>query len=372
MITPWDDYPVHQTPMPVAHPASGDPAHYERYWFGFFDREATTAVGFGLSLHPNLGVADAAFSVSHAGRQTSLFASTALRPERPLSVGPLSIEVVRPLRTLRVVADEHEGLGGEFVFHAHTDPAEEPRTVRTAGLRTVSDVTRVVQFGSVEGTLTTRQGGTTVLDRSRWLAVRNRSWGVRSLHGGAGGGTPARPAAPPEAYFVWSVLHFDDECLHTTWHEDPAGNRSGVVATALPVWGADPARQPLRGTEAACAIRYLPGTRRPAHARLRLGPAGGPSREVEIEARVPFLMKGLGYGHPDHAFGAWHGGETVSHESWNFASLGPADRTTPHTQSLSLVRTADGRTGTGLFEHGVFGRHTPSGMPDGTAAPTGE
>ncbi|MEV5177171.1 hypothetical protein AB0L10_40340 [Streptomyces flaveolus] len=368
MITAWDDYPVHQTPMPVAHPASGDPAHYERYWFGFFDLAATTAVGFGLSLHPNLGVADAAFSVSRVGRQTSVFASGPLHHERPLVVGPLSIEVVRPLNTLRVVANQYAGLGGEFIFHAHTDPAEEPRVVRTAGARTTSDVTRVVQFGSVEGTLI-RDGEPTALDRTRWRAVRNRSWGVRSVHGGAAARTPAVPAAPPGAYFVWSVLHFDDECLHATWHEDPEGNRSGVVATALPVRDTDPVRQPVRGTEVDCAIRYLPGTRRPDRVRLRLGPRGALSREVEIEARVPFLMKGLGYGHPEHAFGAWHGGERVSYEAWDLGALDPADRTALHTQSLSVLRTADGRTGTGLFEHAVIGRHVPSGMPDGTAAP---
>ncbi|WIX79471.1 hypothetical protein QRX50_01240 [Amycolatopsis carbonis] len=87
-----------------------------------------------------------------------------------------------------------------------------------------------------------------------------------------------------------------------------------------------------------------------------------------MEPRRPFLMKGLGYSHPDHAFGTWHGGLVVSHETWHLADLDPTDRTTLHTQLLSTLRTSYGRTGVGLFEHAVVGRHDPSGMPDGTGA----
>src|SRR5205823_8798062 len=32
-ITPLDDYPLHQTPLPIAQMATGDPNHYDRYWF---------------------------------------------------------------------------------------------------------------------------------------------------------------------------------------------------------------------------------------------------------------------------------------------------------------------------------------------------
>ncbi|MGW4486737.1 hypothetical protein ACWEOE_23185 [Amycolatopsis sp. NPDC004368] len=116
MITRWDVYPVHQTPLPVAHPGSGDPTHYERYWFSAFDTEATTSVGFGLSLHPNLGVADAAFSVSRDGVQRSLFASGPMTDDRALTVGPLSIAVLERLRLLHVRADSPT-IGGDFPFH---------------------------------------------------------------------------------------------------------------------------------------------------------------------------------------------------------------------------------------------------------------
>ena len=33
MLTPFDDYPIHQTPLPIAQPATGDRNHYDRYFF---------------------------------------------------------------------------------------------------------------------------------------------------------------------------------------------------------------------------------------------------------------------------------------------------------------------------------------------------
>ncbi|MGW4486738.1 hypothetical protein ACWEOE_23190 [Amycolatopsis sp. NPDC004368] len=123
-----------------------------------------------------------------------------------------------------------------------------------------------------------------------------------------------------------------------------------------------------RTSDVSAAIHYRPGTRWPSSATPASAPRGGVTREISVEPRVPFLMKGLGYSHPDHAFGAWHGGLVVSEETFDLASLDPTDRTTLHTQLLSTVRTSDGRTGVGLFEHAAVGRHDPSGLPDGTAA----
>lgn len=367
MITEWDDYPVHQTPMPVAHTASGDPAVYERYWFSAFDLDATTAIGIGLSLYPNLGVIDAAFSVSRHGRQSSVFASAAM-DGRVTRVGPLSVEVLEPLAMLRVVAQPHDGLGGELVFRAVAGPVEEPRTIRTSGARTVSDRTRLVQFGTAEGRLTL-DGEDVALDRGRWRSVRDRSWGIRATHGSAAGRVGPAAASPPgSSWFVWSVLHFDDECVHAVWHEDPDGGRIGPTAAVVPVGRSEVARgDVLRTTSVDGSIRYRPGTRWVDAAELALGPRGAVRRRIDVEPRVPFLMKGLGYSHPDRAFGAWHGGTSVAREDWTLADLDPQERANLHVQALSRVRSEGHGTGVGLFEHAVVGPHAPSRMPEGTA-----
>jgi hypothetical protein len=33
MLSRYDDYPVHQTPEPIAQPATTDRNVYDRYWF---------------------------------------------------------------------------------------------------------------------------------------------------------------------------------------------------------------------------------------------------------------------------------------------------------------------------------------------------
>ena len=33
MLTPFDDFPIHPSADPIATPATGDPNHYDRYWF---------------------------------------------------------------------------------------------------------------------------------------------------------------------------------------------------------------------------------------------------------------------------------------------------------------------------------------------------
>ena len=56
MLTPFDDYPIHQTPLPVAHPASGDPNHYDRFWFNGYTEDFYFAAGMAV-----LGPPDASY-----------------------------------------------------------------------------------------------------------------------------------------------------------------------------------------------------------------------------------------------------------------------------------------------------------------------
>ena len=66
-ISPLDDYPVHQTPVPVAHMATGDPNHYDRYWFNGYDVDGEWYFGVAMGVYPNRGIIDAAFSILRDG-----------------------------------------------------------------------------------------------------------------------------------------------------------------------------------------------------------------------------------------------------------------------------------------------------------------
>ena len=60
MLTPFDDYPVHQTPEPITHPATGDPNHYDRYFFNGYEENGEFFLGAAMGHYPNRNVIDAA------------------------------------------------------------------------------------------------------------------------------------------------------------------------------------------------------------------------------------------------------------------------------------------------------------------------
>src|SRR5437867_10919678 len=105
MLTAFDDYLIHQTPEPVAHPGTGDRNFYDRHFFNGFSREGDLFFGAALGLYPNRRVMDAAFTVARDGRQHSVHASRLAPAERgETRVGPIAVRGVDALRTLRVPA----------------------------------------------------------------------------------------------------------------------------------------------------------------------------------------------------------------------------------------------------------------------------
>ena len=57
MLTSFDDYPVHQTALPIAHAGGGHPDYYDRFWFNGYTEDYYFAVALGL--YPNRGVIEA-------------------------------------------------------------------------------------------------------------------------------------------------------------------------------------------------------------------------------------------------------------------------------------------------------------------------
>jgi len=131
------------------------------------------------------------------GQQRSVFASRILNLERmDTHAGPISVDVVEPLKTLRLRLGEIDGLSAELVFEGRHHPIEEPRFTWRQGPRTVMDVTRMTQNINAAGHVT--------VDGVRhaipgWRGTRDRSWGVRPI--GATDPQPVVPMALPQ--FFW-------------------------------------------------------------------------------------------------------------------------------------------------------------------------
>ena len=365
MLSTFDDYPIHQTPQPLAHPASTDRNVYDRYWANGFTADGALYFGVALGLYPNRSVMDCAFSVVVDGVQRSFFASRRAPVERgELRVGPLRIEIVEPMRVLRVTLAENDtSLACDLTFSARTAPVEEERQVLQREGRVMMDVTRFTQFGRWTGTI--RCGGHTLaVDAATTYATRDRSWGIRPV-GEPDAGAP--PRARPQLFFLWAPLHWADSCSHACLFEDAGGRQLHAEAkliksypSLVEVPAADDAGiQRLAGI--AHRIDYQAGTRRARSGAITMLDATGATHTIEFEPIMRFQMKGLGYRHPKWSHGVWQGELATGGDEWEVAALDPLAIENIHVQQLVRARM-DGRTGTGTVEQLIVGPHAPSGF----------
>ncbi len=358
MLTRGDDYPIHQTAEPVAY-AGTDRNFYDRYFFNGYEPagegDAMFAVAFGV--YPQLNIADAAFCWMKDGRQMNLHASRWLEMERmELSVGPIRIEVLEPLRRLRVTVEAAEqGIRAELTFEGRSFPIEEPRFTRRIGPRTFMDYTRLTQNGGYAGWI---EVDGRRHDVSGFVGTRDRSWGVRPI--GARDAQEPAPAALPQFFWLWTPCVFDDGDLFFHTNDDELGRPWNRRAVWAPLGSTQDGVTDFDAVD--YAVDWRSGTRHAARGVITL-PDGG---EIVLEPQAEFFMLGLGYNHPVWGHGMNHGRLKVEREDLVLADL---DRALPfhlHIQALSKVtwRAPDGTTkvGRGVFEQFALGPHATLGF----------
>ena len=358
MLTPYDDFPIHQTPAPIAQPVSADPNHYDRYWFNGYAIDGEFFLGGAMAHYPNRGVCDGAFSVVHDGVEHSVFASGYMPTDRATEIGPLRIEIVEPLKTVRyVVGDNDHGLTADVTFHARTQAIEEPRQQIVRNSVPIMDYTRLTQWGAWEGTVTLPTGVTLEFDRTQTRATRDRSWGVR----GVGEQAPTNfPPGGTGVFWLWAPLNFDDCCTHLAMFERADGERWLEQALLVPLLPDTSEPEHLGRSE--YELEWMPGRREIASARLTLARKGGtPLPTIEFEKLYTFRMRGIGYMHPRFPHGGNHGELEVGGESIALDDFVPTDPSSIHIQTLCRVRMGD-REGVGVLEQLAFGPHEPTGL----------
>ncbi|WP_199553484.1 hypothetical protein [Sandaracinobacteroides hominis] len=356
MLSKADDYPVHQRPEPIAT-AGTDRNFYDRYFFNAQSADGRQFVAGALGVYPHLNVMDAAFCWMEGGVQRSIFASRLLGMERlDTQVGPISVEVVEPLKKLRLQLAPSEGISADILFEGRHAPIEEPRFTYRQGPRTLMDVTRMTQNMAVSGTATVDG---VAHDLAGWRGTRDRSWGVRPI--GAPDAQPLAPAQLPQFYWLWAPINFPGHALF--FHVNDDGDGTGWNRSAVLVDLASGAETKLGSPRAE--LVYRPGTRRAGKAVLHGMLAEG-QVEIELALGDEFQMHGIGYGHPKFAHGLWRGdldvqGERIVH--------GEVDLTAPQNGHIQTLVSAELRLpggvkhqGRGVLEQLFIGRHAPSGF----------
>lgn len=360
MITSFDDYPIHQTWQPVAHPESGDPSHYDRYFFNGYSRDGSLFFALAMGLYPNRHVVDSSFSVIRNGEQVNLHASARAPYDRMecTTVGPIKVEIVEPLRRHRIIIDSPEhAISAHLEFTATSQPYEEPPFLALTGNRTTMHYTRLTQLGCWSGFI--------VVDGERFdvnpdsvVGSRDRSWGIRGIGERVQMGAPV--AQSPQFYWLWAPVCFDGFGTVFDVNEYGDGERwhhSGAL---------------LRGRDTiqhAHTVDYEfgwePGTRRAQHFSLTYGFEKS-QLELEFEPMLHFQMFGLGYLHPEWGHGVWKGELAVDSDRFALPVNDPTAMHHLHVQTLSRVTATDSagvvHEGIGVLETLVLGAHSPSGF----------
>ena len=368
MLNRLDDYPIHQTPEPIAHPSTSDPNFYDRTWFNGYSDDATRYFGFGIAVYPHRNILDCHFSTVEAGgRQHCFYASRRAPQERTdLSVGPCRLEIVEPLRRARLIIDDNEsGIACDLTFSARTSAIQEARQILWSGQRKSMDATRFAQFGRWSGTISHPDGEFTV-DETTWRGTKDRSWGVR----GVGERVPiGAPIQPRGICFIWAPLQWEDHISHAVFFDGQDGEvlvREGLTSPLYASEADIPDELEAVATTMATAVHridYHPGTRWASGAEIDLIGLDGVVRTMTLDPQLRFQFKGLGYGHPQWGQGMWKGELEIAGESFDPLELDPLAPENIHVQQV--VRVSDGeRSGIGALEQIVIGPYAPAGFTD--------
>ncbi|MFF2999996.1 hypothetical protein ACFVTC_36425 [Streptomyces sp. NPDC057950] len=366
-----DEYPVHQVPLSMKHVATGDRNAYDRCIFHVFDHQGRALLILGLGVYPNLGVIDAYATLRRGDLLHAVRASDALGDDRTeLAVGPLRIRVERPLKefVLSCAADpaDPDGLSYEITWTADFPALWEPHHLQRRGGRLTLEGRRFVQAGHCEGWI--RRGGEEILlSPGRWTGTRDRSWGVRPVPGEEGGRFAEEN--PAEGFhWVWCPVRFEDRFLMVVVQEDADGHRSLNDATLV----RDGARD-LQLGHPQTDITYRSGTRLPTSAVIHLtGPRDREPLRLDVEVLTSSPLA-VGAGYPpadDWQHGTWRGRGWTDRRTYDLSDPAAHPRAAYGVVDHAARCTLDGQVGHGIFEHGSFGRHDPSGFTGfGSVAP---
>lgn len=368
-LNPFDDYPFHQGVLPLHVPASSDSHYNDGYWFAWY--EGSRYFFCGLRMHPNNNVLDGYAGVISDGVQRSARFSRALLPDHgSLTVGPMRIEILEPMRRQRIVLAETDiGLSFDVAIEAVAPPFLESLATQFRYGRLINQVSRY--------TGVTRVSGHAVLDGEqipldRWHGARDHSWGIRSSMGpyvpirGVG---PAN-SEPHRAMRFWVPFEVEDHSGFFHGHEDPQG-RTIDFEGRLDWKDGRPSTTLVRLEH---KLEYHPGTRELAGGLLTVTGADGTDYGYEFEViGQPVHPQGFGYlrGWKDGGSpGVYRGADYYESDRFDISVPGeltgpehvPGERRFGGSEYAARVLGKDGDRGIAMVEHMVYGPYERYGF----------
>ena len=199
MLLRFDEYPYHQITASFAGVAGSDPQWNDGHYVCVSDQAGQVCLTSSLRLYHNNDVLDGFVCLRHAGRQHNIRLSRRLRPHMDeLVVGPLRLEVIEPMRVLRLVLEDNEfDFALDVTCRGVTVPYEDPAEVTRIDGRLISERMTYEITGKCDGLGAGRRRALPA-----GLSAPTRSSGITrggiKRAAGARGCTPPRRWAPSE------------------------------------------------------------------------------------------------------------------------------------------------------------------------------
>ncbi len=363
MLSPMDDYPLHQIADVMRHVYTSDRNFYDRYYFNLHASSDDLFMVMGMGQYPTLGVQDAFVVVRRGGKHHVVRGSRELGDNRmDTSVGPIRIEVIKGLETVRFIVEDspERPIAMDVTWNGAIPAHLEPRHYIRKHGRVLFDSMRFAQTGCWSGTL--RVGDETfTVTPDRWKGSRDRSWGIRPVGEfeppGIHEGTPIM-----EGMWNYAPMQFDEFSILYIVNEHNDGQR--VLEEAVRVWK-DPAREaewlgrPEHEHKLAIAKPYQSYIE---SSTLRFPDAPGGPLEVKVTPMTHvWVMVGTGYGlEPDWKHGMYKGPYVFEHFSLDMEK--DKDRMFGLVDNSARFELSTGEVGYGLFEYCFFGNFDRYGV----------
>ncbi|MGH7896995.1 MAG: hypothetical protein ACREQQ_03535 [Candidatus Binatia bacterium] len=282
MAKPEDDLFAHA-------PRHDQPGWFDRFYLNVHSPAGGPTLAIGMGTYAEAGVVDG-FSILVDGSSQRNFrvSREGTWTERRVEAGPLSAEVVEPLRRWRArLAENPSGLSFEIDFEGDLSPIgplKMERVSRKTGA--VLDMGHLVQVGRVSGRIVV-DGVSRELSPDSWFGLRDRSWGVRP---GAGNEPPKEPPHPTAGRHDWVLGRVGERAVF--YMLAGGGSRGPHLLGAA--WATREGEEKLVSVERRLEWDDR-GRFRGAVAKLATG--GG--KTVELRASAPaatIYLRGGGYG----------------------------------------------------------------------------
>lgn len=330
MLSALDETFMHQAPVPFAQTVVSDHRFFDRMWMAGHTKDHCHFL-MGMAAYKNTNSFDGYFAVIKDNKQYNLRVARPLLPDpAAMSVGPIAVEILRPLEQLRITVAPGDGhaMSADLVFTGTVAPSlEDPHRSRVNGA-TVQDYMRFEQLGKVDGWIEIEGERMTV---DSWFGARDHSWGVRP---GQGGHDPMTSLPDPNSNphdvgagqdgFLVVVLWFDMPSIGGYLMKMENGAGDTLYSHGRILKRRDGGFHEVETTSIEHDLQFIGDTRTSSGGTIRIVTTEGEHMAIEVESLVPTICyKGTGYdlGYADAKGPGFHRGVVLEADTYDLSHV---------------------------------------------------